>query len=289
MKRACESQNQRGFTLIELLTALGIFLLICGAAFSLLTSSQQRYQTESQVLNSFQEARLGLDQIVRDVNDSGFPPPTFDDGTSTGAVQFASVPFAWSVVANYPPPGTCQIGTAGGGTCSTAAGGSSPGDFDLIIETNPNVSQVQWIRYQLQGTTLMRGMAQKVVGTDPDAATTATTPAPILAPFVQNVVNNVCPAQIPNCQAAYPGLFPGGASVPIFSYACDNLFPPPSPPPPTATISCTSPLAGASNSPANIREVNITLIVAAPLPDAATGQPRLVVLNGRGRRINPNQ
>jgi hypothetical protein len=33
----------------------------------------------------------------------------------------------------------------------------------------------------------------------------------------------------------------------------------------------------------------ITLIVAAPLPDATTGRPRLVTLNGRGRRINPNQ
>ncbi len=289
MKRAFGSRNQRGFTLIELLTALGIFLLVCGAAFTLLTSSQQHYQTESQVLNSFQEARLGLDQIVRDVNDSGFPPPTFNDGTAPGAVQFASVPFAWSAGAGYPGA-PCQIGTAGGGTCATAAAGiNSPGDFDLIIETNPNASQVQWIRYQLQGTTLMRGMAQKVVGTDPDAATTATTPAPILAPFVQNVVNNVCPAQIPNCQAAYPGLFPGGASVPIFSYACDNLSPPPPPPPPAPTIACTSPLAGASNSPANIREVNITLIVAAPLPDATTGQARLVMLNGRGRRINPNQ
>jgi type II secretory pathway pseudopilin PulG len=273
--------------LIELLTALGIFLLICGAAFTLLTSSQQRYQTESQVLNSFQEARLGLDQIVRDVNDSGFPPPTFNDGTAAGAIQFASFPFAWSAAAGYPAK-ACQIGTAGGGNCTTATAGiNSPGDFDLMIETNPNASQVQWIRYQLQGTTLMRGMAQKVVGTDPDAATTATTPAPVLAPFVQNVVNNVCLPQIPNCQASYPGLFPGGVAVPIFSYTCDNPPAPQFPPPPT--VLCTSPLAGTNDSPANIREVNITLIVAAPLPDATTGQPRLVMLNGRGRRINPNQ
>jgi len=47
-------------------------------------------------------------------------------------------------------------------------------------------------------------------------------------------------------------------------------------------------LAGASNAPANIREVTITLIVAAPLPDATTGVPRLVQLTGRGRRMNPN-
>jgi len=281
MKRAFGRTPQLGFTLIELLTALGIFLLICGAAFTLLSSSQQRYRTESQVLNSFQEARLGLDQIVRDVNDSGFPPPTFNDGIPADAFQYASSPFAWSAGAGYP--GTpCLIGTAGGGTCTTAtAGDSAPGDFDLIIETNPNPvdsNNVQWIRYQLVGTTLMRGMVGKTVGTDPDAATSA---AGILAPFVQNVVNNVCPSQIPTCQAAYPGLFPGGTPVPIFTYFCDNSSPPP------PTFQCAS--ASANKSPANVREVNITLIVAAPLPDATTGQPRLVMLNGRGRRVNPNQ
>ncbi|HUE54403.1 MAG TPA: prepilin-type N-terminal cleavage/methylation domain-containing protein, partial [Candidatus Udaeobacter sp.] len=74
MNRVGCKARQAGFTLVELLTALAIFLIICGAAFTLLASSQQRYRTEAQVLTSFQEARLGLDQIVRDVNDAGFPP-----------------------------------------------------------------------------------------------------------------------------------------------------------------------------------------------------------------------
>jgi hypothetical protein len=57
---------------------------------------------------------------------------------------------------------------------------------------------------------------------------------------------------------------------------------------PLPTAAC--PLAATvDNSPNNIRDVAITLIVAAPLPDATTGRPRLVQLNGRGRRINPNQ
>ena len=70
-------KRQPGFTLVELLVSLGIFLLVIGAAFTLLGSSQNRYQAESQVLTSFQEARLGLDQIVRDVNDAGYPPPSY--------------------------------------------------------------------------------------------------------------------------------------------------------------------------------------------------------------------
>jgi prepilin-type N-terminal cleavage/methylation domain-containing protein len=248
MKPAPGYKKQRGFTLIELLTALGIFLIVCGAAFTLLGSSQQRYQTESQVLNSFQEARLGLDQIVRDVNDSGYPPPTF---VSTNFNLFAATPFAWSP--GYPGS-SCQIGS-----CTT------PGDFDLIIETNPNPqdagSTVHWIRYKLNGTTLYRGVVPKLSGDDPAADTSA---AGVLVPFVQNVVNVSSP--------------PGGVSVPIFSYTCD-----------TGGLPLSCPLAGTANAPANIRDVVVTLLVAAPLPDATTGQLRIVELTGRGRRVNPNQ
>jgi len=258
MTRAINTIRQKGFTLIELLVALGIFLVITGAAFTLLGTSQQRYQTESQVLTSFQEARLALDQIVRDVNDSGYPPPTFDGGNAN---FYASFPFAWSP--GYAAGNSCAIGTGVGVQCSI------PGDSDLIIETNPNPQDpncapnctVQWIRYQLNSTTLMRGVAPKVFGTDPVAAFTGPNGAP-LVPFVQNVVNT--------------------AAQPVFSYTCDTptaLQPQPQP--------CS--LAGDDSLPANVRDVVITLIVAAPQPDAKTGQRRLVVLNGRGRRINPNQ
>ncbi|MGC2887530.1 MAG: prepilin-type N-terminal cleavage/methylation domain-containing protein, partial [Candidatus Acidiferrum sp.] len=61
MKRDNHIRDQRGFSLIEMMIATVIFVLLCGAAFALLSVAQQRYQTESQVLNSFQEARFGLD------------------------------------------------------------------------------------------------------------------------------------------------------------------------------------------------------------------------------------
>jgi prepilin-type N-terminal cleavage/methylation domain-containing protein len=282
MRVARNKARQYGFTLIELLVALGIFLLVTGAAFTLLGTSQRRYQTETQVLTSFQEARLALDQIVRDVNDSGYPPPTFTDGVATDS---ASSPFAWSP--GYPGT-SCRIATGGGGSCTTAtAGDTSPGDFDLIIETNPNPldpscapnCKVQWIRYQLLGTTLYRGMAQKASGDDPDADTSTK-----LIPFVQNVINNSSAAQIAQYQLTYPTMFPVGAPVPIFTYICDHPPVPQSPPPPTTPC----PSAGGDNSPANIRDVVVTLIVSAPTPDATSGAPRIVQLSGRGRRVNPN-
>lgn len=258
------------------MVALGIFLVISGVAFSLLGLSQQRYQTESQVTNSFQDGRLALDEIVRDVNGAGFPPPNQFAALGNANLS-ARTPFAWSP--GYPTA-ACQIGTGGGGTCSTAtAGDSAPGDFDLIVETNINPqvlgSTVQWIRYQLQGTTLYRGITPKVAGDDPDADTSA---PGVMMPYVQNVMNNASPGQIAQFQAVYPGMFPGGAAVPIFSYVCD-----------TPTVPQPCPLSGTSNSPANIRDVAITLIVMAPSADLqAGGRPLLVQLNGRARRINPN-
>lgn len=270
MMPAPDKSRQSGFTLIELLVSLGIFLLVCGAAFTLLGTSQQRYQTESQVLTSFQEARLALDQIVRDVNDAGYPPPTYK---STNYDLFASAPFEWNP--GYPSPGNpsgtpCTIGTGGGGTCLT------PGDFDLIVETQADPVScgggVHWIRYQLQGTILMRGAACKTWGNNP-----ANDAAQFFAPFVQNVVNNSGAAQIAQYQLSYPGMFPGSAPVPVFSYTCDTG---------AAPLPCPASLS--DNSPENIRDVVVTLIVAAPQPDATSGRPRLVQLVGRGRRVNPD-
>ena len=73
MKRTHQNRRERGFSLIEMMIAAVIFILLCSAAFALLSLAQQRYQTESQVLNSFQEARFGLDEMVRDVNGSAYP------------------------------------------------------------------------------------------------------------------------------------------------------------------------------------------------------------------------
>jgi len=269
MKRS-RARRLRGFSLLELLTAAAIFMVLCGAAFGLLAVCQNSYRTESQVLNSFQEARLGLDQIVRDVNIAGYPPPGQFSNNPANANNFAITPVAWPSGSGYPAT-ACLIG----GGCST------PSDFDLIIESDVDSQQeavnglpqsVEWVRYQLQGTTLFRGVAEKDATQDPDATT-----LPVLVPFVQNVMNNAPAAQIAQLQAIYPDMFPTGGPVPIFTYLCDD----------SGTVNkCAS---SGSNSPMNVRDVEITLIVATPQPDATTGRPRLVVLNGRGHRINPNQ
>jgi prepilin-type N-terminal cleavage/methylation domain-containing protein len=256
-----KTRKYNGFTLLELLVAAAMFLVVAGTAFALLGVAQKRYQTDSQILTSFQEARLGLDQIVRDVNDSGYPPPNHFS-VLPAANLYAATPFAAS------PSLPCLIGT----NCA------SPQDFDLIIETsidpvnNPNV---QWVRYQLPAgtTTLLRGVTDKAA-LDPVAATAGS-----MVPYVQNVMNNATGAQITAIRTAYPTMFPGGNPVPIFSYTCETGGGTP--------LSC--PTAGSFNTPSNILDVEITLIVQATAADAQTGQPRLVELHGRGHRLNPNQ
>jgi len=269
MKLTHRQKHQTGFTLIELMISVAIFIAISGAIFGLLGQSQKSFRTESQLLSSFQEARLGLDQIVNDANSAGYPPLNHFDIIPT-ADNYTAGPLGWAP--GYLTPAPCLIGTAGGGTCTT------PGDFDVIFEGDVDGSGVKWIRYKLVGTTLFRGVANKTVGGDPDAATNAASGQ--LLPYVTNVVNNPGAARIAQFQAAYPGMFPGGVPQPIFQFTCDT---------PTGTVLCTDPAAGASNSPSNVRDIEVVLMVQTTERDAQTGKLRLVQLNGRGHRINPNQ
>jgi prepilin-type N-terminal cleavage/methylation domain-containing protein len=258
-------KKQQGFTLLELILATAVFLLVAGAAFSLLGTAQKLYLTDSRVLTSFQEARLGLDQIVRDINDSGYPPQNHFS-VLPAATAFAVSPLAWSP--GYPGA-PCTLGV----TCA------SPGDFDLIVETQFDNTGVQWIRYQLPAgtTTLLRGVVPKAVGVDPVAATAAPN---VMLTYIQNVMNNGTGAQIAAIQAAYPAMFPGGVPVPLFSYTCDTG---------AGGTPTACPAAGAFNSPVNVRDVEVAVIVQAPGVDTQTQRLRLVELHGRGRRVNPNQ
>jgi hypothetical protein len=113
----------------------------------------------------------------------------------------------------------------------------------------------------------------KVAGADPGTATAA-----VMVPYVTNVMNNASNATIANIRTYYPSMFPGGVAQPIFQYTCDT---------PAGPQPC--PAAGASNSPVNVRDVQITLILQTPQNDLQTGAPQFVELSGRGRRINPNK
>jgi prepilin-type N-terminal cleavage/methylation domain-containing protein len=236
-------QQRNGYSLIELLVATVLFTIIAGTIFSLLFSAQVRYQSESGLTTAFQQANVAIDQITRDVHSAGYPPPSsFAAGVVSANPQLAALPFSWSSGSGYPnAPCTVNV------TC-----GAVPGDYDLMLETDLNDGNgVQWIRYSLQGTTLMRGMTQKRPFADP-VASTATG---VMLPYLDNVMNG-----------------PGNKSLPIFTYSSGCIGPPPTPPPPIQT--------------SNICKVNVALIVQAAQPDPQTGQFRTITLTGEAALFN---
>ncbi len=270
------ASRMAGFSLVELLTALAVFMIICGVAFGMLTQAMKKYRTDSQLLNSFQEARFGLDQMVRDIDDAGFPPRNqIQSGTTPSPNKYAVSAFAWG--GNTYPFGSCSIG----GSCSV------PGAYDIMIETDidpQNNNGVEWVRYRLGATdgtnptTLYRGVMSKSSITSPDPAILSND---TLVPYVQNVMNNPPAAQLAQLQAEYPSMFPGGNPVPVFQYLCESKPEPtdctgagPGPPPTT-------------NDPKHVVAVIITLIVQSPVPDT-NGRLQVVQLKGQGRRINPD-
>jgi prepilin-type N-terminal cleavage/methylation domain-containing protein len=250
MKKLASPQT-RGFSLIELMVATLLFTFIAGIVFSLLAVTQLQYGSEKDLMASFQSANIAIDQIARDVHSAGYPPAnSFNANVVSLHPDWAALPFAWSP--NYPA-NPCTIGA----TCT------APGDFDLIIEADLG-NGVQWIRYALVGTTLMRGVVPKVAGQDPVTATGTAT-----LPYLENVMNNAPAPQMDQIRASYPAMFPGDNPVPVFAYT---------------PVDPSAPL-----QPGNILQVNICLIVQSPRPDPKTGQPRVLTLTGQAMRFNPNK
>jgi type II secretory pathway pseudopilin PulG len=172
--REIRRRQPNGYSLVELLIATVLFTIIAGTVFSLLLSAQLRYRGESDVTTAFQQANVAMDQITRDVHSTGYPPLSAFPAASP---QVAALPFSWSLSAGYPTS-----------PCTVNAGcGTVPGDYDLILETDTGDGNgVQWIRYSLQGTTLMRGVTPKVASQDPVASTDS-----VLVPYLENVQNGL--------------------------------------------------------------------------------------------------
>ena len=197
-------KRDSGYSIIELMVATVLFTIIAGTVFSLLFGAQLRYRSESDLTSAFQNANVAIDQITRDVHSAGFPSSSsFVATPSLGTAnpqypRLVAVPFAWSAGYTNVPPTPCTLVT----TC-----GGIPGDNDLIVETDPDGNGVQWIRYSLQGTTLMRGMTPKIAWQDPVSSTSG-----VLLPYLENIQNGSLPIF---------SYFSGGAATPVAQTTSD--------------------------------------------------------------------
>src|SRR5512134_2169305 len=68
---ACSPRaDQRGFTMAELMIAMAVFTLIIGSVVTLLSKSQTIFRTEQGVSEMDQNARLLMDFLTRDIQQS---------------------------------------------------------------------------------------------------------------------------------------------------------------------------------------------------------------------------
>lgn len=69
-KQASQSSGEHGFTLAEMLIAMAVFTLIIGSVVALLAKSQTIFRTEQGVSEMDQNARLLMDFMTRDIQES---------------------------------------------------------------------------------------------------------------------------------------------------------------------------------------------------------------------------
>lgn len=67
-----------GFTLVEVLVALAVVGLVLAATFSVLHQGQQGYLLGAARLEALQNARVGLERMVREILTAGFDPTGAD-------------------------------------------------------------------------------------------------------------------------------------------------------------------------------------------------------------------
>jgi len=175
--------RQRGFYALELLVALGIFLISQGRLFSLLGSSQ-KHSRPSRSADSFSGSQVGLGPKVRGCQRRRLSPTTFFNPYIL-FVRQRSVRLGPGYTVLTP----CQIGTGGGERVTLqgiSTSSSKPSGIPRTLAAKCN-----GFATNCRGQRSCAHVWER--RSDPATATAA---AGILAPFVQNVINNSSPAQI---------------------------------------------------------------------------------------------
>src|SRR5947209_18982562 len=68
-----KKQSQAGFTMVELMVSTIILLLVMSTAFELMNSVQTRKRVEEERVDIIEESRDFVDELSRDLRNSGYP------------------------------------------------------------------------------------------------------------------------------------------------------------------------------------------------------------------------
>ncbi len=113
---------QKGFSLIEMMVAIAVLTIIMGAVFGSINRAQQTSASEQAKLDLTQQAREFMDQLTRDMRNTGYPNFRNTDPTSASAqitsannapgiiyVDYKSLWFAGDVDGTVSPAGTAVV------------------------------------------------------------------------------------------------------------------------------------------------------------------------------------
>jgi len=76
-----DKNNERGFTLLEMLLAMTIGLIILAALSSTFFIQRKAYNTQGQIVDMAQNARVAMDMMTREIRMAGYGAPTSDLST----------------------------------------------------------------------------------------------------------------------------------------------------------------------------------------------------------------
>ncbi len=237
-------KSERGFSLIELMVVVAILTVVMGVVFAAIANVQKRYRTEEGRVDTMQNAREFVDQIARDIHNTGYP--TAKMYTTTPAD--ASITFAKGLAAVSKTDIWFE------------------GDLD-------NSGQVSSVRYQLQADangkcpcTLRRSSVTKT-------AVSPTSQATSFSAEVEGVVNSIggsspwgITGTAPN-GTANDTVYASYKADPVFSYLDAN----------GSAISVpddlsSSNLANGSSAASNVAVIMVTLNVLGRNADLDTGR-----------------
>src|SRR5579864_8935778 len=78
-------KTQRGFSLLEMLIVVAVLSVVLGAIFNTILDGMKKYRLEENRVNTTQESREFLDQVVRDLHSAGYPGLKMFDYTLLGS------------------------------------------------------------------------------------------------------------------------------------------------------------------------------------------------------------
>lgn len=265
-------KSQSGFTFLEMMVSMVILLMITAAAFQLLNTVQTRKNSEEKKIDILEESREFVDELSRDLRNSGFPGAAM---YGCGRIQ--------SGAAQIVNPG-CPLGANPQTSTLYASGLVAVSATDILFEGDVNQDgNIDSVRYQLTaaagGTcpcSLFRSQVPKNPGWPyPNGVSVgANGPGTQGNSFnveVDNVINST------GGLAPYPisGNTPNGTAndvyyatfkaAPVFTYYDVNnaVMAVPN------DLSAANFAAGAAAA-ANVRTVLITLNILSPTPDLTT-------------------